>query len=133
MTFTAILKFNDSRDEYIVMECEYEFSQEIDGSGKPCAMPRCGIINVVFESRSDPAMIQWMLGARTIRSGQIAFLNDDSASKKLKTLSFKQAVCVRLHEKFTNYGDNPMTTYLSFVAKEVTLDGIDHSSQWTNF
>ncbi|MFZ4546126.1 MAG: type VI secretion system tube protein TssD [Bacteroidales bacterium] len=133
MTFTAILKFNDSRDEYIVMECDYEFSQEIDGSGKPCAMPRCGIINVVFESRSDPAMIQWMLGAGNIRSGQIVFFNDDSASKKLKTLAFKQAVCVRFHEKFTNYGDSPMTTYLSFVAKEVTLDGIDHSSQWTNF
>ena len=133
MTFTSILKFNDSRDEYVVIECDYEFSQEIDGSGKPCAMPRCGIINVVFESRSDPAMIQWMLGAGNIRSGQIIFFSDDSASKKLKTLAFKQAVCVRFHEKFLNYGDNPMTTSLSFVAKEVTLDGIDHSSQWTNF
>ena len=133
MTFTAKLKFNDSTDEYIILECDYEFSQEIDGSGKPCAMPRCGIINVVFESRSDPAMVQWMLGAGNIRSGQIIFFSDDSASKKLKTLSFKQAVCVRFHEKFVNYGESPMTTYLSFVAKEVSLDGIDHSSLWTNF
>jgi len=133
MTFTAKLKFNDSSDEYIVIECDYEFSQEIDGSGKPCAMPRCSIINVVFESRSDPAMMQWMLGAGNIRSGQIIFYQDDSAAKKLKTLAFKQAVCVRFHEKFLSYGDSPMTTYLSFVAKEVSLDGIDYSSQWTNF
>jgi len=133
MTFKAELKFNDAREPYSVIECDYEFSQEIDGSGKPCAMPRCGIINVVLETKSDPAMMQWMLGAGNIRSGQIIFYNDDSATKKLKTLSFKQAVCVRLHEKFLNYGESPMTTYLSFVAKDVSLDGIDYSSQWTNF
>ncbi len=133
MTFKADLRFNDTKDVYTVIECDYEFTQEIDKSGKPCAMPKCGLINVLIETRADPAMIQWMLGAGNIRSGQINFYYDDSLAKKLKTLSFQQAVCVKLHEKFANYGEFPMTTYISFVAKEVAVDGAEHIAQWTNF
>jgi hypothetical protein len=133
MTFKAELRFNDSKEPYTVIECDYEFSQEIDSLGKPCSRPRCGLINVILETRSDPAMIQWMLGAGNVRSGVINFYKDDSDSKKLKSLSFKQAVCIKLQEKFMNYGDSPMTSYLSFVAKEVSVDGVDYDSQWTNF
>jgi hypothetical protein len=133
MTFKAELKFNDSNFIYNVVDCDYEFTQEVDDSGKPCAMPKCGRINVVMESMSDPAMIQWMLAAGNVRSGKITFYKDDSATAKLKTLSFKQAICVHLKESFTSYGESPMITNVSFVAKEVSLDGVDYTSLWTNF
>lgn len=133
MTFKAELIFNDSNFIYNILDCDYEFTQEIDGSGKPCAMPKCGIINLVMESMSDPAMIQWMLAPGNVRSGKITFYKDDSATAKLKTLTFKQAICVHLQERFSSYGESPMILNISFVAKEVSLDGVNYIAQWTNF
>jgi hypothetical protein len=133
MTFKAELKFNDSNFIYNVIDCDYEFTQDIDKSGKPCALPKFGKINVVVETMSDPALIQWMMAPGNVRSGKITFFKDDSATAKLKSISFKQAICVYLKESFTSYGESPMITNMSFVAKEASVDGVDYTSQWTNF
>ena len=133
MTFKAELKFNDGKNHYTVIECDYEYSQEIDQTLKPCAKPKAGIINVVIESISDRELIQWMIAPGNVRSGDITFFKDDATQTKLKTLSFKEAICIRFHEKFVAYGESPMLTTLSFVAKEITLDGVSHKAQWTHF
>jgi hypothetical protein len=133
MTFKADLKFSDSKFHYSIIECDYEFTQAIDETGKPCAKPRGGVITVVVESMSDPELIQWMIATGNVRSGEIVFYKDDAAQKKLKTLSFKEAICILLHERFTRDTETPMHTTISFVAKELSLDGVDYSAQWTNF
>jgi hypothetical protein len=133
MTFKAELRFNDSKIHYNVIECDYEYTQEIDQTLKPCAKPKSGIINVVLESMSDRELIQWMVAPGNVRSGDINFFKDDAPQTKLKTLSFKEAICIRFHEKFTAYGEIPMLTTISFVAKEMSLDGVSHTAQWTRF
>jgi hypothetical protein len=133
MTFKADLKFNNSKFDYTVLDCDYEFSQEIDGSMKPCAMPKIGVINVVVETKSDPEMTKWMLGAGNVRSGTITFYKDDSGSAQLKTLAFKGAICIRLQERFSSTGESPMLTYISFVANEIEVDDTSYTAQWTNF
>jgi hypothetical protein len=133
MTFKADLKFSDSKFSYSIIECDYEFSQQTDVTGKPCAKPKGGTINVVVETISDQALIQWMIGAGTVRSGEIVFYRDDAKQKKLKSLSFKEAICIRFHERFTNDTETPMLTTISFVAQEITLDGVQYSTPWTNF
>jgi hypothetical protein len=133
MTFRAELKFNDSKIRYIVIDCDYEFTQEIDITQKPCARPKGGMINVVVESMSDRELIQWMIAPSNVRSGDLTFYKDDAAQTKLKTLSFKEAICIRFHERFSASGSEPMLTSISFVAKEMTLDGVTYTSQWTNF
>ena len=133
MTFKAELKFSDSKFTYIVIDCDYEFTQEIDVTGKPCARPKGGTINVVVEAMSDPELIQWMLATGNVRSGEINFFMDETAQKKLKSLSFKEAICIRYHERFTYQNETPMLTSISFVAREISLDGVDYAAQWTNF
>lgn len=133
MSFKAELKFNDSKNVYTVLECDYEFTQETDKGGKPSARPRFGRINVTIEAMSDPVMVKWMLGSSNVRSGSITFYKDDSGTAKLKSLSFEQAVCVYLYERFTSSGDNPMITQISFVAQQASLDGENYETQWTNF
>jgi hypothetical protein len=133
MTFKAELRFNDSKFRYNVIECDYEFTQEIDITQKPCARPKGGIINVVVESMSDRELIQWMIAPGNVRSGDLIFYKDDAAQTKLKTLSFKEAICIRLHERFSSFGNEPMLTSISFVAKEMTLDGVSYTAQWTHF
>jgi hypothetical protein len=133
MTFKAELKFSDSNFQYSIVECDYEFNQETDSTGKPCARPKGGIIHAVVETMSDPTMIRWMFATGNVRSGEIIFYKDDSSQKRLKTLAFKEAILINLHEKFTRDTETPMLTSVSFVAREITLDGEDYSSQWTNF
>jgi hypothetical protein len=133
MTFKAELKFSDSKFVYNVVECDYEFAQEVDSTGKPCARPKGQIVKVVVETMSDPELIQWMVATGNVRSGDIIFYKDDSSQKKLKTLSFKEAICVNLHERFTRDTEVPMLTTISFAAKQLSLDGVDYSAQWTNF
>jgi len=133
MTFKAELKFNDSDKAYIVVECDYIFTQEIDITHKPSARPKAGTINVVVETRSDPELIQWMLATGNVRSGEITFYKDDAAQKKLKSLSFKEAICIKLFEKFIHSSETPMLTSITFVAKELTIDGANYSAQWSNF
>ncbi len=133
MTFKAELKFNDSKTPYTVIECDYVFTQEIDITHKPSARPKAGIVNIVVETRSDPELIQWMLGTGNVRSGEISFFQDDAAQKKLKSLSFKEAICIKFFEKFIHSSETPMLTSISFVAKELSLDGVNYSTQWTNF
>ncbi|MCX6270840.1 MAG: type VI secretion system tube protein TssD [Bacteroidetes bacterium] len=132
MTFKAELKFNDSKFIYNVLECDYDFTQQIDITGKPSAKPRGGIVNVVVESKSDPELMEWMVALSNVRSGEITFFKDDAPGVKLKTLSFKEAFCIRFQEKYTSTGPNPMIASFSFTAKEVTVDGVTYSSQWTN-
>jgi hypothetical protein len=133
MTFKAELKFNDSKNTYTVIECDYEFTQETDRHDKPSSMPRFGRINVTVESISDPALVQWAAGTTNVRSGSITFFKDDTATAKLKTLTFEGAICIRLKEKFANYGESPMITNISFVVEKITLDNITSKALWTNF
>ncbi len=133
MTFKAELRFNDSKIVYSVVECDYEYTQDIDQTLKPCAKPKSGIITVVVETMSDRELIQWMVAPGNVRSGEINFFKDDAPQTKLKTLSFKEAICIRFHEKFTSYGETPMLTTIGFVAKELVLDGVSHTAQWTRF
>jgi hypothetical protein len=133
MTFKAELKFNDSSFKYTVIECDYSFSQEIDITHKPSAKPKAGTINIVVETKMDPDMIQWMLSTGSVRSGEITFFKDDATQKKLKTLNFKEAICINLREKFDFSSEIPMLTYISFVAKEITLDDVKYKAEWTNF
>ena len=133
MTFKAKLQFNGSQVTYNVIECDYEYTQEIDQTFKPCAKPKAGIVHVVIESMADREMILWMLSPGNVRSGDINFFKDDAPQTKLKTLSFNEAICIRFHEKFTSFGEAPMLTTISFVAKELSLDGVSHSAQWTRF
>jgi hypothetical protein len=133
MTFKAELKFNDSKTPYNVVECDYVFTQEIDITHKPSALPKAGTVNVVVEARSDPEMIEWMLASANVRSGEITFYQDDAAQKKLKSLTFKEAICIKLYEKFIHTSETPMLTYISFVAKEISIDGTQYTAQWTNF
>jgi hypothetical protein len=133
MTFRAELKFNDTKFVYNVVDCNYEITQELDRSGKPSAMPKWGVINIVIESNNDPELAMWMLAPARIRSGTLTFFKDDSSVTKLKTLSFKKAICVRLAERFSNYGNSPMITEFGFVAQDIEMDGAAYSTSWTNF
>jgi len=133
MAFKAELSFKDSNNVYAVFECDYDFQQEIDITGKPSGKPKPGIVSVLFESKADKDMVQWMFSPGNVRSGQIDFYSDESKEKKIKTLAFNNAICVGLQDRFSSSGSLPMLTTIRFVAEKLTLDGVDYKANWTHF
>jgi hypothetical protein len=129
MAIKATLKFNDSSASYVVLECDYEYRQETDRVGKPSGKTTGNIINLVIEARADSELVTWMLSRGNLRSGKVEFYASDS-NKRIKTLSFSDAYCVRLRERFVSYNDQPMITSFTLSAQSTDLDGVTLDNNW---
>ena len=55
MSFLAKLELDDKT--YNVLECEYDFTQNIDETGKPKGMPYGGEISIRVESTGTPELL----------------------------------------------------------------------------
>ena len=111
--------------KYSVLECEYEFNQSVDVTGRPSDRPRGGVINVVIMSPddSDLTMHEWMRDKDTTKDGSLVlYVNRDSVNAP-KTIKFEEAYCIRLYEYFNNNNALPMYTKLSIMAGSITFGG----------
>jgi hypothetical protein len=107
--------------EYSVMECEYEFNQSVDVTGRPSDRPRGGVINVVILSPddSDLSLHEWMRDKDTTHDGKILFLVNKDSVDAIKTVRFEEAYCIRLYEYFNDNNTLPMYTKLSIMAGRI--------------
>lgn len=98
--------------EYIIIECEYEFTQAVDHTGRPTDRTRGGLINVMIAAPGNDNLVlhEWMRDKETVKDGTINLtVNSDNVDKP-KTVKFKDAYCVRLYEYFN--GNNSIQMYL---------------------
>lgn len=108
---------------YSVMECDYEFTQAVDITGRPSDRPRGGLINVVIMSPddSDLSLHEWMRDKDTTKDGKITlYVNRDSVMAP-KTIRFENAYCIRLYEYFNNNNTLPMYMKLGIMAGVLTF------------
>ena len=98
--------------EYNILECEYEFTQAVDHTGRPTDRTRGGLINIVIASPgdSDTQLHQWMRDKDTIKDGTISLTINNKNGECQKTIEFKDAYCVRLYEYFND--NNSVQMYL---------------------
>lgn len=98
--------------EYDILECEYEFTQAVDHTGRPTDRTRGGLINIVIASPgdSDTQLHQWMRDKDTIKDGTISLTINNKNGECQKTIEFKDAYCVRLYEYFND--NNSVQMYL---------------------
>ena len=98
--------------EYIILECEYEFTQAVDHTGRPTDRTRGGLINIVIAAPGNDNLIlhEWMRDKDAVKDGTINLtVNSDNVDKP-KTIAFKDAYCVRLYEYFNS--NNSLQMYL---------------------
>ena len=115
--------------EVNVLHCGFRFTQTIDATGKPTAIPRGGMIDVTLETDGGTELFDWMISPTLTKSGAITFYRRDSMSK-LKTLEFSDAHCVDYYETFDHVGDNPMQVQLSISARELKLNDSEFKNNW---
>lgn len=108
---------------YSVMECDYEFTQAVDITGRPSDRPRGGLLNVVILSPddSDLSLHEWMRDKDTTKDGQITLYVNRDAVMAPKTIRFENAYCIRLYEYFNNNNTLPMYMKLSIMAGVLTF------------
>ncbi|MGP1447542.1 MAG: type VI secretion system tube protein TssD [Candidatus Limimorpha sp.] len=108
---------------YTVMECEYEFTQAVDITGRPSDSPRGGLINVVIAAPddSDLALHEWMFDKNKILDGKIVFTVNRDNIDRPKTLAFVDAYCVRLYEYYNNNNSVQMYLKLSIMAGKMVF------------
>jgi len=112
---------------YTVMECEYEFTQAVDKTGRPSDRPRGGLINVVIVSPDDTdlTMHEWMRDKNTTKDGKILFTVNKDNKDQPKNLAFKDAYCVRLYEYFNNNNSIQMYMKVSIMAGTIVFGDKD--------
>ena len=121
MALTGILTIDSTK--YEVLECEYEFTQAVDHTGRPTDRTRGGMINVVIVAPDDNdlSLHEWMRDKDTTKDDTIKLVVNQGNVFKDKTIKFKDAYCVRLYEYFNNNNSVQMYLKLSMMAGTVAF------------
>lgn len=115
---------------YGVMECEYEFTQNVDQTGKPTARPEGGIIKIVIPSTNDDDMFfyNWMFHKSEAKSGILRFRLYTTDNKiSYKTVSFANAYCIYLHDFFSDQDSKLMYTTIKISAQVIRVGAANFS------
>jgi hypothetical protein len=109
--------------KYKVLECEYEFAQAVKANGQPAGRPVGGLIQFIIVAPCDNDMRfhKWMMDKTTHHDGKITFEVQENNKLSPKTLSFKNAYCIRLYEYFNEYNNRQMYTKITISAEKITF------------
>lgn len=119
---------------YGVVECEYEFTQATDETGKPTSRPKGGVITLVIPSTNDDDMFfyNWMFHKSEVKAGVIRFCLYSTDNKpSFKTVSFVGAYCIGLKDYFNDHDEKLMYTTIKISAQAIMIGSIN-SSTFTN-
>ena len=108
---------------YSLLECEYEFTQAMDITGRPSDRPRGGIINLVLVSPDDTDLLfhEWMCEKDEVKDGDILLKVNSQGTFAKKSIHFTDAYCIRLYEYFNSNNSMPMYTKISIMAGSITF------------
>lgn len=125
---------------YGIVECEYEFSQIVDDTGKPTTRTKGGIITFVMPATCDDDQFfyKWMFDKTLVYSGSFKFCvfsNDNQ--KRYKTVEFTNAYCVGLKDNFNDKDSKLMYSKVTLSAEVIRvgtgfLDSAFFSNSWAS-
>ena len=135
MAVQGILKIKGG-GEYEIVECEYEFSQSTDDTGKPTTRTMGGKFTFVTPTPSDDDQFfyRWMFDKTSVHSGIFSFcvFSNDNKSR-YRTVEFTHAYCVGLKDYFCNHDSKLMYTTVTISAEIVKVGGkLMDSAVFTN-
>ena len=126
MALTARLSFEEIKDTYNVLNCDYEFfvnTKKPDGKTEnyfPNTEARGGYITFTILSPVDEKidLYDWLID-QTEQSGKFNFNIIVEGEKKEKEVIFQKARCIELEEQFESQKEEQMTLTIKFCAKHI--------------
>ncbi len=129
MSFISILTVDDT--DYKILKCHFGMNQSVAKNGMAIQNPTGGgIIDIHLESTGSTELFNWMANANLRKNGNITFYRRDAMSR-LKRLDFTDALCVKYDEDFDHDGTNPMVTRVTISAREIVLEDVTVTNNWT--
>lgn len=120
--------------EYGIVECEYEFSQQVDDTGKPVTRPHGGTITFVMPSTDDDDLFfyKWMFNKTEVENGVFTFVVYSHDNKlSYKTVKFENAYCIGLRDFFNDNDSRLMYSTITISAEKITIGGgARFSNEW---
>lgn len=113
---------------YGIVECNYEFSQSVDDTGKPTSRPRGGTITFLTPTPSDEDQFfyRWMFSKFQIYSGTFTFVVYSQGGQiKHRTVTFNNAYCIHLRDTFSDYDSRLMYTQVTLSAQSIEIGSGD--------
>lgn len=124
----------ESHEEYNILRMSYSYEQTIDSTHQSNSDVRCGIIDIVLESRKEDTLIEWMSDPiMRKKKVSIKFLDQDASNNGavMKTLELYDALCFSYHETFEYSKPEPMTVHLRVAVGKLTMNGgFPHTQAW---
>jgi hypothetical protein len=121
MAHKAILHVE--RKEYNLLDCNYEFRQEIGTNNQPSGFPKGGVVNFTIVTPCDDDLFfhDWMKSSIEHKDGKIVFTVVDMGLEATKTVHFKRAYCIGLSEYFYGQTDLQMTTKITISITDIAF------------
>jgi len=116
-------------NEHVLLNCEYEFVQPLDATGKPSGKPVGGELNMLIEADGTTDLLHWMLLPTQLKSGSVTFYKRD-AMARMQAIQFTDAICCSYSEEFHSHNDTPMHIQLSIAAKAMQIEDVAYQSNW---
>lgn len=113
---------------YGVVECEYEFTQAVDDTGKPTSRPMGGQITFVMPSTSDDDVFfyKWMVHKTELHSGIFKFCVFSTNNRRsYKTVEFMNAYCIGLRDYFNDSDSKLMYTSVTISAEVIRVGTVN--------
>ncbi len=129
MSFISTFTIDDT--DYKVLRCTFGMEQSISKNGDATQDPAGGgIIHLELESSESTELFNWMANSNLRKNGSVTFFRRDAMSR-MKRLDFTDALCVRYYEDFVHDGTNAMISRMTISAREITLEDVTVSNNWT--
>ena len=113
---------------YGIVECEYEFTQAVDDTGKPTSRPMGGTIRFVTPTTSDDDVFfyKWMIHKTEVKSGIFRFCVYSSENKRnFKSVEFLNAYCIGLKDYFNDQDSKLMYSTITISAEVIRIGSVD--------
>lgn len=110
--------------KYELVECEYEFYQSVDESGKPSSRPQSGLIKFVMPATGDDDLFfyNWMFSRADTHNGTIEMLlSTNDSKKKFLHLYFEDAYLINMYQYFNNNNSLLVRTKITLSARKMTF------------
>lgn len=114
--------------EMRVLFCDFGFTQMTNAAGQVKSIPRGGLLNVTVETdgNASKGLFEWMIDPKMAKNGTITYYRPDGVGI-LKTVAFKEAICVGYHETFSaQAGSNSTRVQLTISPHVLVMNGIEH-------
>lgn len=115
-----------------VLNMSYSIYQETDGEGRPTAISRGGMVNIVVKALNDgnKEFFAWACDPYTSKNGKIEFNKRDGTN--MKTLNITDAYLVSWDENYDSVSGMSQQEVFTISAKKIEIGGIFHENNWAD-